>query len=56
MNNEDRFKKKHIPIISTGQLTTIFAEFILWYDEKYCKDIDGAMEVVGEYMTTKTTK
>ena len=44
------FEKQNLPVISIEQLKLLFADLILWYDQPYCKNIEGAEEIVGEYM------
>lgn len=44
------FEKYNLPVTNIKQLELLFAELILWYDEGYCKTIDGANEVIGQYM------
>lgn len=44
------FNYINLPIISISHLTELFAELILWYDKPYCRNIEGANEVVREYL------
>ena len=44
------FAKYNLPVINEDQLTSLFANLLLWYDKPYCKSKEGALEVVGEYM------
>ena len=50
MKKADKIIKDDLPITDIEQLTRLFAEFILWYDKPHCKGIDGAHEIVGEYL------
>ena len=53
MTKKEYLKQEHLPVISTAQLSKLFADLLLWYDAQYCKTIEGAGEVVGEYMSDK---
>lgn len=47
---ENTFRKHNLPVMNLSQLQELFAELILWYDKPYCENINGANEVVGQYM------
>lgn len=50
MKNSEYIETNCLPIINIELFTKELVEFVLWYDKKYCKSIDGANEVVGEYL------
>lgn len=54
MKNKENLKINELPVISIEQLQRLFADFILWYDKDYCKGINGANEVVGDYLNQKS--
>jgi len=49
------FEKQNLPVVNIEQLKLLFADLILWYDKPYCKNIEGAEEIVGEYMKNRKT-
>lgn len=53
---KDWIKNNCLPITNMDMLNDQLTEFILWYDKKYCKSIDGANEVVGEYLMQQNDK
>jgi hypothetical protein len=56
MTNKEYLEKNLLPVVDIDQIQELFAEFILWYDEAYCKNIEGANEIVGEYFDIKQLK
>lgn len=49
-NIKTEIEKNELPVINIDLLEDLFAEFLLWYDEPYCKSLDGANEVVAQYL------
>ncbi|MCK5614172.1 hypothetical protein KAR91_70560 [Candidatus Pacearchaeota archaeon] len=50
MKNSEYIETNCLPIINIELLNKELSKIILWYDKTYCKSIDGADEVVGEYL------
>lgn len=51
MTNKQTLEEYDLPITDINQLQNILSDFILWYDKKYCKGINGANEVVADYFS-----
>lgn len=56
MTNRENLKENNLPVINMEGLEEQLAQVLLWYDEKYCGNIDGAREVLAEYLDEEITE
>jgi len=52
--NKKILKKHYLPITDISQLKEQLAKILLWYDIDYCQSINGANEIIDEYLKDKT--